>query len=255
MGTMGSTWRWHLRRALLGLLAWHALTAAAVHAEETTAPERIQYQRLSEIAGDPLDSVRFFRVHYWQPVGERALVLWLGREEPYLIDLRERCFGLRQELFLRVGDYQRPGRNLLRTRWSQFVMREGRSCRVGNIRALDYARLGAIDPRVMPPAGASDSKDSPATDRRNWVELEAIATSPPAYPTGQFGPAPQGTAHVAAEVDSEGRVVSTELLVSCGADRFDQAALAAVKSWRFAAPHNADSDRVWVDVPITFTME
>lgn len=244
-----------LRPALAGLLLWIALGAAGVHADEVTASEEAQYQRLSAIAGETLDSVRFFRVHYWQPISERALVLWLGREEPYLVDLRERCFGLRHELFLRIGDYQRPGRNLLRARWSQIMTREGRTCRIGSVRALDYARVGSIDPRVLPPANSDDRNDSAATDRRNWVELKAVATAPPVYPAGNEGQPPLQASHVAAEVDPDGRVVSTELLLSCGDDDFDQAALAAVRQWRFQPPRNPDSEHVWVDVPIKFTLE
>lgn len=136
-------WHW--------LWLWPALHCAAAVPEGVREQMKRDYAALETIAGEPLDSVRFFRVRFWQPISEHAIVLWLGREEPYLIDLRDRCYGIEKEGWLRLADYQRPGRNQLRARWSSILLRDGRDCRVGQIRALDYEALQALDARFQPP--------------------------------------------------------------------------------------------------------
>ena len=120
------------RLARSALLVLCACTSAYASAASSDPATDATYARFAAIAGEPQDSVRFFRIYYWQPLSERALVLWLGLEEPYLIDLRERCYDLKRELFLRIADYQRPGRNVLRARWSSIFTRDGQDCRIGS---------------------------------------------------------------------------------------------------------------------------
>jgi len=236
-----------------GLLLCWVSTAKAADDEAHS-----EYRRFDAIAGAPLDSVRFFRVYHWQPIDDRTLILWLGREEPYLIDLREQCHGLKSQLFLRLGDFQRPGRNLLRARWSQVIIDAHRSCRIAQIRPLDFERVAEInarqiskpDPKVKrqkPPEGAAE-------DDRQWANLVSIKMVQPQYPANSAARSREGVSHVAAQVDNNGAVLSTELLTSCGHAELDREALRVVKLWRFEPYQSDDGQRVWVHVPIHFSL-
>lgn len=131
------------------------------------AVERVQegdYAQIEAIAGEPVKEVRFFRMRWWRPLNNRALILWLGREEPYLIDLREHCHGLDRALWIALSDFSRPGRHLLRERWSKVLLPDSRDCRIGQIRALDYEALLRLDKRFHAP-GAGISREQEAGDK------------------------------------------------------------------------------------------
>ncbi len=124
----------------------------------TMAPKEIRAQILG-LAGDLVSEVSFYRVHYWTPLDERSLVLWLGREEPYFIQLREVCTGYARDRVLRLGDFQRPGRNKLRIRWSVVFTREGRTCTVHEIRPLDLDGMRKLAAPYSLPGGKDASAD------------------------------------------------------------------------------------------------
>lgn len=259
------SWPW----LALSLCLWAAPLLAQEAADDEPRPE--QYHRFEAIAGAPQDSVRFFRVHYWQPIDELALVLWLGREEPYLVNLRERCNGLLKQLTLRIADYQRPGRNSLRATWSQIITDSGHSCRIDSIRALDFDRIEDIDPRYIPRSPASAQRKpldeiatwssppsdpaAPPEDGRRWMNLLSIKMPQPSYPKSAYRRGRSGIVHVAAEVAPDGTVVSAELLISSGTEALDKAAVRTVKRWRFET-YRTESPRehVWVQVPIVFSL-
>jgi len=234
---------WRLARTVLSVLCLCAgSSAAAASAEPQTDAA---YARFAAIAGEPQDSVRFYRIYHWQPLGERSLVLWLGREEPYLIDMRERCRDLGQELFLRIADYQRPGRNVLRARWSSIFTRDGQDCRIGSIRALDFSRIDEVDPRLI---GAPA-----AADQRLWAALVSVHMEPPEYPKNAAGRNKHGVVLVAAEVTPDGHVRKTEITDSSGHVDLDHEALRAVDHWRFEPYRTEEPGRlVWVQVPVVF---
>lgn len=255
------------------VLLWLCIVGIAMPAwaNEGKGPGSEPYQRFEAIAGEAQDSVRFFRVHYWQPLDEHALVLWLGREEPYLVTLRERCNGLMKQMTLRIADYQRPGRNTLRAPWSQIITDDGNNCRIESIRALDLERIDDIDPRYLPRSSASAKRkplneiadsvqqtaasDAPGNDGRRWVNLLSIKMPQPNYPLSAFRRGRGGIAQVAAEVAPDGSVLSTELLTSSGTESLDNAALHAVKRWRFEPYHNENpTEHAWVRVPIVFAL-
>lgn len=246
---IGATWDFcylrQLARTALLLCAGFSPFAAVARAD----PESdATYARFAAIAGEAQDSVRFFRIYYWQPLGERSLVLWLGREEPYLIDLRERCRDLGRELFLRVADYQRPGRNVLRARWSSIFTRDGQDCRIGSIRALDFSRIDEIDPREIEVPEAAQS------GQRQWATLVSVHMEPPEYPKNAAGRNKHGVVLVAAEVLPDGQVHKTEIIDSSGHVDLDHEALRAVGHWRFEPYRNAKPDtHVWVQVPVVFS--
>lgn len=240
-----------LARTALVLCACAHPIAAAARTDPETDPA---YARFAAIAGEPQDSVRFFRIYHWQALGERSLVLWLGREEPYLIDMRERCRDLGKELFLRIADYQRPGRNVLRARWSSIFTRDGQDCRIGSIRALDFSRIDEVDPRVIgaPATGSGGTSNAPA-DQRLWAALISVHMEPPEYPKNAAGRNKHGVVLVAAEVLPDGHVRKTEITDSSGHVDLDHAALRAVDHWRFE-PYRTEKPGglVWVQVPVVF---
>lgn len=229
-----------LRLVLAFLLA--ALAAPSMAAPPPATGERARFEA---IAGEPVPDVAFFRIHQWLPIDEYALVLWLGREEPYLITLRHRCFGLTKETALRFVEYQRPGRNRLRARWSQVLLWDGRTCRLASIRPLDPARMALGGPGA--PAG--DVAANP--DPRRFVALAPLASRPPHPPGGVAVPA--GGVTVAARVDEHGRVGEVTIERSSGEPLVDQAAVAAVHGWRFEPRRAGDAERpVWVRIDVEF---
>jgi TonB family protein len=237
------------------LCAWVCPQWAAAASESETAAT---YQRFRAIAGPAQDSVRFYRLHYWQPLSDRTLVLWLGREEPYLVDLRERCFELRQERFLRIADYQRPGRNMLRARWSSIITRNGHDCRITSIRALDFSRIDELAPRRLQhdtgPALSRPAGSAELTDERRWAALVSVLMEPPERLKNSAGRDKSGITHVAAQVAPDGRVIATEVLIGSGHRDLDSAALESVLRWRFEPYTSDDADlRVWVQVPVVFS--
>lgn len=79
---------------------------------------------------------------------------------------------------------------------------------------------------------------------------------PPAYPFAARRRGIEGNVLVRAEISTEGKCLRVELVKSSGADMLDQAALEAVKAWRFVpARRGAQAVVAWVDVPLAFKLE
>jgi periplasmic protein TonB len=79
---------------------------------------------------------------------------------------------------------------------------------------------------------------------------------PPAYPLSARRRRIEGTATVRAEISAEGECLRAELKTSSGAPILDEAALEAVKKWRFTPAKRAGLAVVaWVEAPITFKLE
>ncbi len=139
------------------LLLWSAVGATATPPPELRA-------KLEAIAGAEVDKVRYFRLMFWQALDDRSLILWLGREEPYLVDLREHCHNLAHEISISLTNYVRPGRNTVRARWD-FVQTRDRRCRIGTIRPLDLegmTELGMDLPSMRANRRAEEDSDAPA---------------------------------------------------------------------------------------------
>lgn len=83
-----------------------------------------------------------------------------------------------------------------------------------------------------------------------------LSNPPPAYPMAARRRGIEGTALVHAEVSPEGACLRAELKKSSGAEMLDQAAVEAVKKWRFVpAKRGSVAVVAWVEVPITFKLE
>ncbi|MHB9101434.1 MAG: energy transducer TonB [Sulfuricella sp.] len=83
-----------------------------------------------------------------------------------------------------------------------------------------------------------------------------LSNPPPAYPLSARRRGIEGTVLVRAEVAAGGECLRAELKKSSGAEVLDQAALEAVKKWRFVPAKRGNRAVIaWVEVPITFKLE
>jgi len=83
-----------------------------------------------------------------------------------------------------------------------------------------------------------------------------LSNPPPAYPLAARRRGIEGTVLVRAEVAAGGECLRAELKKSSGAEVLDQAALEAVKKWRFVPAKRGNQAVIaWVEVPITFKLE
>ena len=65
----------------------------------------------------------------------------------------------------------------------------------------------------------------------------------------------EGTVLVRVLVTADGRAGEVELKRGSGYDRLDQAALRAVRKWRFVpATKNGEPTEAWLDQPVTFKL-
>jgi protein TonB len=79
---------------------------------------------------------------------------------------------------------------------------------------------------------------------------------PPAYPLSARRRGIEGRVMVRAEVLADGSCNKVELKKTSGFEPLDEAALEAVKKWRFVpARRGSQSIAAWVEVPITFKLE
>lgn len=83
-----------------------------------------------------------------------------------------------------------------------------------------------------------------------------LSNPPPAYPLAARRRGIEGTVLVRAEISAGGECLRVELKKTSGAGVLDQAALEAVKMWRFVpAKRGSQAVVAWVEVPITFKLE
>ena len=79
---------------------------------------------------------------------------------------------------------------------------------------------------------------------------------PPAYPILSRRVGQQGKVLLRVFVNAGGTADKVEIRSSSGFDRLDEAALDAVRRWRFVPARQGDKPiAAWVLVPITFTLE
>lgn len=118
--------------------------------------------------------------------------------------------------------------------------------------ATQQAPVQVVPP--SPPAPVQSVAEPPLESPR--YNAAYLSNPPPAYPLSARRRGIEGTVLVRAEVAVGGECLRAELKKSSGADVLDQAALEAVKKWRFIPAKRGNQAVIaWVEVPITFKLE
>ena len=120
-------WFSRFGRRLLFALVW-TMPGVGV-----AAPDRIDYERLADA---PVRSVRFMHLRDWEALDDRTIVLWVGRQEPYLVKLDNTCVGLTFNNTIGVTSF---GQRLF-AGFDRVLTADG-NCRIVSIQPLDYAAL------------------------------------------------------------------------------------------------------------------
>lgn len=108
---------------------------------------------------------------------------------------------------------------------------------------------------AAPPAPAPKTVAEPALEPPRY-NAAYLSNPPPAYPLAARRRGIEGTALVRAEISPEGECLRAELKKTSGAEILDQAALDAVKKWRFVpAKRGSQAVVAWVEVPVSFKLE
>jgi len=112
---------------------------------------------------------------------------------------------------------------------------------------------------VAPPAPPSPAPLQPAAEpviEPPRYHAAYLSNPPPAYPLAARRRGVEGTVLVRAEISAGGECQRAELKKTSGHEMLDQAALEAVKKWRFVpAKRGSQAVVAWVEVPITFKLE
>lgn len=127
------------------------------------------------------------------------------------------------------------------------------------------AAAPAESPTAVPAVPAPIAPTSPAVAAQPAAEpaiepprynAAYLSNPPPPYPLPARRRGIEGTVLVRAEVSAGGECLRVELKKTSGAEILDQAALRAVKGWRFVpAKRGSQALVAWVEVPITFKLE
>lgn len=119
----------------------------------------------------------------------------------------------------------------------------------------------AAEPPPPAPTPPAPVAEPPRTAPEPVVEAPRFNAAylnnpPPAYPLAARRRGMEGRVLVRAEVQADGSCNRVELKKTSGHDLLDQAALEAVKKWRFVpARKGGQAVTAWVEVPITFNLE
>jgi protein TonB len=114
----------------------------------------------------------------------------------------------------------------------------------------EFAAELAVPSTASIPSPGSVANDGVETDDPPQV----VVNRPPVYPPEALAAGKTGRVVIRAEVAADGRVTKAQVHRSSGVVALDQAALAAVRDWRFAAAANPDNPPRRVNVPIDFVI-
>lgn len=107
---------------------------------------------------------------------------------------------------------------------------------------------------AAPPAPAETAEIEPAVEPPSF-EAAYLHNPPPAYPPIARRLRLQGTVVLRVYVESDGRAADLAVRESSGAPVLDEAALGAVRNWRFVpARRGSMAIALWVDVPVRFRL-
>ncbi len=107
---------------------------------------------------------------------------------------------------------------------------------------------------VMPPSDSAIAA-TPTEAGTSAQQLKTTNRVEPIYPATSRRQGEEGTVRLRVLVDERGRPTDVNVLNSSGFSRLDQAAVDAVKRWRFAAATNGSGPiKAWTQVAITFKL-
>jgi periplasmic protein TonB len=108
---------------------------------------------------------------------------------------------------------------------------------------------------LAPQAGAAAGETQSAVQAPDY-RADYLDNPPPTYPRMSRRLREEGEVTLRVRVTPEGRPAEVVIAGSSGSSRLDQAAWAAVQSWRFApARQGTRPVEAWVVVPIVFRLE
>lgn len=119
------------------------------------------------------------------------------------------------------------------------------------------AMAAPVMPAPAPPVQAPPARSvpEPALEAPRFYAAY-LSNPPPVYPLAARRRGIEGRVLVRAEVQSDGSCSRVELKAGSGSNLLDQAALEAVRKWRFVpARKGTQVITAWVEVPITFKLE
>lgn len=120
--------------------------------------------------------------------------------------------------------------------------------------AVQQAPVAVAPPSPPTPAPAQPAAEPVIEPPR--YNAAYLSNPPPAYPLAARRRGVEGTVLVRAEISAGGECQRAELKKTSGHEMLDQAALEAVKKWRFVpAKRGSQAVVAWVEVPITFKLE
>ena len=107
---------------------------------------------------------------------------------------------------------------------------------------------------VQVPASANAISAAPATGAPAQ-DLKTASRTDPVYPPASRRAGEQGTVRLKVLVDAKGKPSTIEVAQSSGFARLDQAAMEAVRRWRFvAATDGTNAITAWTQVAVTFRL-
>jgi len=122
-----------LRCLALALLAFMLAGCAANRVGER---QQARLDLAESLAGDPVDSIWYQRLHNWEPLSEERLLVWTRINEAYLLDVQRPCSELEWAQAISIPTMSRQ----IRANFDSVHVRNQR-CRITRIREVDARAL------------------------------------------------------------------------------------------------------------------
>lgn len=115
------------------------------------------------------------------------------------------------------------------------------------------AAVPPTPPAAAPPAGAAELPAAPSAPR---FDADYLDNPRPSYPSLSRRLGEEGKVVLRVHVGRDGRADEVHVHAASGSSRLDQAALEAVRRWRFVPARQGEAAvAAWVLVPIAFTLK
>lgn len=123
-------------KALSGIAASCVLMAACATQGGPVERKQARLAQVQSLAGDPVDSIRYFTVDAWEPLGEHHLLIETSPREAWLLEVHAPCSELRWAKSVRVLG----SNNRLDTTFGRIMVRN-QVCQIKQIQPVDSAQL------------------------------------------------------------------------------------------------------------------